>query len=54
MAAGDQPLPDRVRALVGACGWTPDVAVSVEELSPVTEADALALREYDRERLFLR
>jgi acyl CoA:acetate/3-ketoacid CoA transferase alpha subunit/acyl CoA:acetate/3-ketoacid CoA transferase beta subunit len=54
VAAGDQPLPDRVRALVGACGWTPDVAVSVEELSPVTEADALALREYDRERLFLR
>jgi acyl CoA:acetate/3-ketoacid CoA transferase beta subunit len=52
--AGEGPVADRVRALVGSCGWAPDVAAVVEELPAVTDADVLALREYDRERLFLR
>jgi acyl CoA:acetate/3-ketoacid CoA transferase beta subunit len=51
--AGDGPLADRVRALVGACGWAPEVALEVEELEPVGQREVLALREYDPERLFL-
>lgn len=52
--AGPAPLAQRVRALVGACGWVPDVVPDVEELEPVTMAEVTALRDYDRERLFLR
>ena len=53
-AGRDGPLAERVRAMVAACGWEPEVAATVEELDPVTEAEVLALREFDRERLFLR
>jgi acyl CoA:acetate/3-ketoacid CoA transferase alpha subunit/acyl CoA:acetate/3-ketoacid CoA transferase beta subunit len=52
--AGDTPLADRVRDFVAACGWDPEVLSHVEELAPVEGAEVLALREYDRERLFLR
>ncbi|MGP8058428.1 MAG: CoA-transferase [Acidimicrobiales bacterium] len=51
--AGPGPLDARVRDLVGACGWTPEVAKDVEELDPVTPAEVGALRDYDRQRLFL-
>ncbi len=53
--AGPGPLAERVRALVGSCGgWVPDVVPDLEELEAVTTAEVTALREYDRERLFLR
>lgn len=51
--AGEGTVDDRVRDLVAACGWTPDVVPAVEELPAVSEQEVLALREYDRQRLFL-
>ena len=51
--AGPAPLAERVRALVGACGWDVAVAAEVSELDPVTTDEVLALRRYDPERLFL-
>ena len=51
--SGERPLADRVRDLVGSCGWDPEVAATVEELPAVSEREVLALREYDRQRLFL-
>ena len=51
--AGEGSLADRVRDLVGSCGWSPEVAATVEELPAVSEQEVLALREYDRQRLFL-
>jgi acyl CoA:acetate/3-ketoacid CoA transferase alpha subunit len=51
---GPTPLADRVRAFVESCGWDPDVVPDVEELEPVTQREVLALREFDRERVFLR
>jgi acyl CoA:acetate/3-ketoacid CoA transferase alpha subunit/acyl CoA:acetate/3-ketoacid CoA transferase beta subunit len=52
--AGPDSLEDRVRAFVGSCGWEPDVAADVEELGPVDQGEVAALRQFDRERLFLR
>jgi acyl CoA:acetate/3-ketoacid CoA transferase alpha subunit/acyl CoA:acetate/3-ketoacid CoA transferase beta subunit len=52
--AGEGSVADRTRALVEACGYAPDVARTVEELAPVARAEVNALREYDRQRLFLR
>jgi acyl CoA:acetate/3-ketoacid CoA transferase alpha subunit/acyl CoA:acetate/3-ketoacid CoA transferase beta subunit len=51
--AGATPLAERVRALVGACGWDVAVAAEVSELDPVTTDEVLALRRFDPERLFL-
>ena len=51
--SGPGPLPDRVRALAGACAWDVDVAAEVTELDAVTTDEVLALRRYDPERLFL-
>jgi acyl CoA:acetate/3-ketoacid CoA transferase alpha subunit/acyl CoA:acetate/3-ketoacid CoA transferase beta subunit len=51
---GPTPLADRVRAFVESCGWDPDVVPDVEELEPVAQREVLALREFDRERVFLR
>lgn len=51
---GGGPLADRVRAFLASCGWQPSVAREVEELPAVTPEEVGALREYDRERLFLR
>jgi acyl CoA:acetate/3-ketoacid CoA transferase alpha subunit/acyl CoA:acetate/3-ketoacid CoA transferase beta subunit len=53
VAAGPEPLADRVQAFAGACGFDPPVAAEVEELAPVTDDEVLALRRYDPERLFL-
>jgi len=52
--AGTEPISERVGALVASCGWQPDVAREVEELAPVEMGEVMALREYDRRRLFLR
>jgi acyl CoA:acetate/3-ketoacid CoA transferase alpha subunit/acyl CoA:acetate/3-ketoacid CoA transferase beta subunit len=51
--SGPGPVAERVRALVGGCGWDVAVATSVGELEPVTTDEVLALRRYDPERLFL-
>ncbi len=51
--SGDGSLPERVRALVDACGWDVDTVRQVEELDPVTHDEVMALRRYDPERLFL-
>jgi acyl CoA:acetate/3-ketoacid CoA transferase alpha subunit/acyl CoA:acetate/3-ketoacid CoA transferase beta subunit len=47
-------LDDAVRRLVAACGWAPDVARDVQALPLVSHQEVLALREYDRQRTFLR
>jgi acyl CoA:acetate/3-ketoacid CoA transferase alpha subunit len=52
--AGPDPLDRRVQALVASCGWEPMVARSVDQLHPVDPSEVLALREFDRTRLFLR
>ncbi len=51
--AGAGPLDERVRSMVGSCGWAPDVVRQVAELAPVEQAEVLALRQFDRQRLFL-
>ena len=53
VAAGAAPVAERVRAFAAVCGWDVDVAATVDELDPVTLDDAVALRRYDRQRLFL-
>ena len=40
--------------MVASCGWDPEVAADVSELSPVTMDEVLELREFDRRRQFLR
>ena len=51
--AGPGSLGERVRAMVGSCGWDPEVTAGVTELAPVTMSEALELREFDRRRQFL-
>lgn len=51
--AGDGSLEDRVRTFAASCGYEPDVARDVEELAAVRPDEVRALREFDRERLFL-
>jgi len=51
--AGDGGPAAGVRALRAACGWDVAVARHVEELTPVTTDEVLALRRFDPERLFL-
>jgi hypothetical protein len=50
---GDGTPEERVRAFVTSCGYEPDVARQVEELSAVRPDEVRALREFDRQRLFL-
>jgi acyl CoA:acetate/3-ketoacid CoA transferase alpha subunit/acyl CoA:acetate/3-ketoacid CoA transferase beta subunit len=52
--AGPGSLDERVRAMVAACGWKPDVSSDVSELEPVTLAEVIELRQFDRRRQFLR
>lgn len=52
--AGEGTVDERAAALAGSCGWDPEVVRQVEELAPVTQAEVLALRDFDRERLFLK
>jgi acyl CoA:acetate/3-ketoacid CoA transferase alpha subunit/acyl CoA:acetate/3-ketoacid CoA transferase beta subunit len=51
--AGEGTVVDRTRALVESCGYAPEVAREVEELAPVEASEVGALREFDRQRLFL-
>jgi acyl CoA:acetate/3-ketoacid CoA transferase alpha subunit/acyl CoA:acetate/3-ketoacid CoA transferase beta subunit len=52
--SGDGSVAHRTRALVESCGYEPDVARNVEELAPLVSSEVAALRDFDRERLFLR
>jgi acyl CoA:acetate/3-ketoacid CoA transferase alpha subunit/acyl CoA:acetate/3-ketoacid CoA transferase beta subunit len=51
--SGEGTVADRTRALVASCGYEPEVSRTVEELSPVAAGEVGALREFDRQRLFL-
>ncbi|MGP0030732.1 MAG: CoA-transferase [Acidimicrobiales bacterium] len=51
--AGDGSVAERTQALLDACGYVPDVARTVEELAPVQAPEVGALRQFDRQRLFL-
>lgn len=51
---GGRTVRQRVEELVSSCGWRPDVVPQVQELDAVSLTEVLALREYDRERTFLR
>lgn len=53
VAAGPEPLHERVGALAACCGWELAVADHVEELPAPGEDEVRALRRYDPERLFL-
>jgi acyl CoA:acetate/3-ketoacid CoA transferase alpha subunit/acyl CoA:acetate/3-ketoacid CoA transferase beta subunit len=52
--SGAGTLEERTRAMVEACGYAPDVARTVEELPAVRSDEVAALRQFDRQRLFLR
>jgi acyl CoA:acetate/3-ketoacid CoA transferase beta subunit/acyl CoA:acetate/3-ketoacid CoA transferase alpha subunit len=54
VAAGEEPLEERVRRAVACCGWDLRVDRHVAELAPPTPDEVLALRRYDPEGLFLR
>ena len=51
--AGDGTLEERVRAFAASCGYEPEVAREVEDLPEVSLQEVRALREFDRQRLFL-
>jgi acyl CoA:acetate/3-ketoacid CoA transferase beta subunit len=51
--AGAGTVEERVSTFVAACGYVPDVARQVEELAPARPDEVQALREFDRQRLFL-
>jgi hypothetical protein len=50
---GEGTIEDRVRAFASSCGYQPDVVRQVEDLPAVRFDEVRALREYDRQRLFL-
>ncbi|MCL4445362.1 MAG: hypothetical protein M1134_00585 [Actinobacteria bacterium] len=52
--SGVGSISSRVEALIGSCGWRPEVAREVSETDPVGAEEVAALRNYDRERIFLR
>jgi acyl CoA:acetate/3-ketoacid CoA transferase beta subunit len=51
--AGEGTLEERVRSFVAACGYEPDLARHIEELPEVRPDEVRALRDFDRNRLFL-
>ena len=51
--AGEGSVAERTRDFIAAFGYEPDVARQVEELAPVEPHEVMALREFDRQRLFL-
>jgi len=51
--SGEGSLADRTRDFIAACGYEPAVARVVDELDPVSPSEVAALREFDRQRLFL-
>jgi acyl CoA:acetate/3-ketoacid CoA transferase beta subunit len=50
---GEGTAEERVRAFTSSCGYQPEVARRVEEVPAVTLDEVRALREYDRQRVFL-
>jgi acyl CoA:acetate/3-ketoacid CoA transferase alpha subunit/acyl CoA:acetate/3-ketoacid CoA transferase beta subunit len=53
VAAGDEPVDERLAAFASACGWDVKVADQLEQLPPAPRDQVLALRRYDPERAFL-
>jgi acyl CoA:acetate/3-ketoacid CoA transferase alpha subunit/acyl CoA:acetate/3-ketoacid CoA transferase beta subunit len=51
--AGEGTVAERTRALVDSCGYAPEVARTVEDMATLSVGEVAALREYDRQRLFL-
>jgi acyl CoA:acetate/3-ketoacid CoA transferase alpha subunit/acyl CoA:acetate/3-ketoacid CoA transferase beta subunit len=51
--SGEGTIAERTRAFIAAFGYEPDVARQVDELAPVSSSEVIALREFDRQRLFL-
>ena len=51
--AGGGSVEDRVRAFTASCGYEPDVARQVEDLAAVRPDEVRALRDFDRQRIFL-
>jgi acyl CoA:acetate/3-ketoacid CoA transferase beta subunit len=51
--AGSEPVAERVRRAVQACGWPLDTEREVGELAPVSAAEVAVLRGWDRHRWFL-
>jgi acyl CoA:acetate/3-ketoacid CoA transferase beta subunit len=51
--AGDGTVYERVRAFVASCGYEPEVAREVEDLDAIGPDEVRALREFDRQRIFL-
>jgi acyl CoA:acetate/3-ketoacid CoA transferase beta subunit len=51
--AGEGTVAQRVAAFVSSCGYEPEVARQVEELPAVRPEEVRALRDFDRQRLFL-
>jgi acyl CoA:acetate/3-ketoacid CoA transferase alpha subunit/acyl CoA:acetate/3-ketoacid CoA transferase beta subunit len=51
--AGQGTVAERVAAFVASCGFEPEVSGQVEELPEVRSDEVRALRDYDRQRLFL-
>jgi acyl CoA:acetate/3-ketoacid CoA transferase beta subunit/acyl CoA:acetate/3-ketoacid CoA transferase alpha subunit len=52
--AGGEPVVDRVRRAVAACGWPLEVTEPLTELAPPTAAELAALRSWDPNGWFLR
>ena len=53
VAAGANPVQERVNRFASGCGWDVPAARDVAELPAVQQAEVLALRRYDPEGLFL-
>jgi hypothetical protein len=51
--SGEGTLAERTQALVAACGYAVEVVRDVEVLAPLQHGEVIALREFDRQRLFL-
>jgi acyl CoA:acetate/3-ketoacid CoA transferase alpha subunit/acyl CoA:acetate/3-ketoacid CoA transferase beta subunit len=51
--AGEGTVEERTKAFIASCGFAPEVARDVEELAPAEPSEVRALREFDRQRLFL-
>lgn len=50
---GEGSIEDRVRAAREGCGWDLEVVREVDELAAPTSQEVAALRDFDRERIFL-
>jgi acyl CoA:acetate/3-ketoacid CoA transferase beta subunit len=53
VGVGDEPLADRVRRAVAACGWDLSVDRNVAEIDLATPTEVRALRTFDPRALFL-